>query len=265
MSKRAIKFTRQQMNDLKKIMSAEEEMIPLLSLFKPKNRILNPWEKQFPNIFKKLRIKKGMKVIDIPCGQGGVSVPLAKTYGVNVTGYDIMPAYVQYAREYAKQKQVTHLCQYNVADIREVIRQKNEYDILLWIGPPHVWGSAKSTISKLRNIVSDTGMIVIADAYLYYGVGRKGMYKDYENLKNTNKGYTSLGDDIIEIYDYKSTLWNFDYSRTRKEVISAIKRAKADKDKNIVKRYLASLEAFQNKETKELGLAIWILRINKHK
>ena len=45
-----MKFTKKQINDLKNIMSVEEEMIPLLSLFKPKNRILNPWEKELPKI-----------------------------------------------------------------------------------------------------------------------------------------------------------------------------------------------------------------------
>ena len=48
-----VKYTKKQINDLKTIMSVEEEMIPLLSLFKPKNRILNPWEKEFPKIFKR--------------------------------------------------------------------------------------------------------------------------------------------------------------------------------------------------------------------
>lgn len=260
-----MRFTKQQINDLKKIMSVEEEMIPLLSLFKPKNRILNPWERQFPRIFKKLRLKKGMKVMDIPCGQGGVSVPLAKQYMVNVIGYDILPAYVRYAREYAKVRGVTHLCKFKVADIREVVRQKNICDVLLWVGPPHVWGRAKPTISKLRNTVRGGGIIVIADAYLYPRVKRKGMYKDYEDLKNTTKGYTSLGDEIIEIFDYKSSLWDFDYNRTRREVARGVKRAKTKKDREIVRKFLASLDSCQDKETKELGSAIWTLKVNKRK
>lgn len=258
-----MRFTRQQIDDLKKIMSAEEEMIPLLSLLKPKNRILNPWERHFPKIFTKLGLKKGMKVMDIPCGQGGVSVSLAKQYKVNVVGYDILPDYVRYARECAKERGVAHLCEFKVTDIREVVKQKNICDVLLWIGPPHVWGRAKSTISKLRNTVRDSGMIVIADAYLYPGVKRKGMYKDYDNLKNTTRGYISLGDEIIEIYDYKSSLWDFDYNRTRREVVRGVKRAKTERNRNIVRRYLASLDNFQNKDTKDLGLAIWVLRVSK--
>ena len=89
------------------------------------------------------------------------------------------------------------------------------------------------------------------------------MYKDYENLKNTNKGYTSLGNEIIETHDYKRTLWDFDYSRTRREVKAAIRRTKRIKDKNVIRKYLKSLDAFEKKENKELGSAIWILRVNK--
>ena len=135
-----MKFTKQQINDLKKIMSVEKEMIPLLSLLKPKNRILNPWERKFPKIFKKLRLKKGMRIVDIPCGQGGVSVPLAEQYGVKVVGYDILPAYVRDAREYARERRVARLCKFKVADIRDVVKQKDICDVLLWVGPPHVWG-----------------------------------------------------------------------------------------------------------------------------
>jgi SAM-dependent methyltransferase len=258
-----MRYTKRQINDLQKIMSIEKEMIPLLSLFKPKNRILNPWEKEFPKIFKKLRLKKGMTVMDIPCGQGGVSVPLAKKYKVNVIGYDILPAYVRYAREYAKEKKGTPLCRFKVRDIRDAVKRKNICDVLLWVAPPHVWGRAKPTISKLRNAVRSGGIIVVADAYLYQGVRRKGMYKDYENLKNTTKGYASFGDEIIKVYDYKGSLWDFDYSRTRREIVRGVKRAKTEKDRNIVKKYLASLDDIQNEETKDLGLAIWVIKINK--
>ena len=244
-------------------MSVDKEMIPLLSLFKPKNRILNPWQNQLPKVFKQLNLKKGMKVIDIPCGQGGVSVPLAKKYKVKITGYDIFPAYVRYSRQYAKQKGVAHLCKFKVSDIRAVVKQKNICDCLLWVGSPHVWGKAKPTIKRLRNLVCDGGIIVIADAYLYPKVKQKGMYKDYETLKNTTKGYISQGDKLIKIYDCRRTLWKFDYDRTRKEVSKGVKRAKTKKDRSIVREYLASLDGFQDKETKDLGTAIWVLRVNK--
>jgi cyclopropane fatty-acyl-phospholipid synthase-like methyltransferase len=256
-------YTKQQVSDLKNIMSIEEEMIPLLHVFKPKNRILNPWQKQLPIIFKKMRLEKGMKIIDLPCGQGGVSVPLAKRYGAEVMGYDIVPAYVRYAQEYAKEKEVSDLCKFRVADIREAVKRRNICDVLLWIGPPHVWGRSHPTISRLRNVVKNRGRIVIADAYLYPKVKSTGMYKDYESFKNTTKGYTSLGDEIIEINDYGSSLWDFDYERTRKEVARGVKRARTEKERNIVKRCLESLDGFQSEEEHTLGLAIWVLRVNK--
>jgi hypothetical protein len=86
------------------------------------------------------------------------------------------------------------------------------------------------------------------------------MYEDYENFRNTTKGYTSLGDEVVRICDYKSMLWDFDYSRTRREVVNAMKRAKTKRDRNILMRYLASLDNLQHEETKKLGLAIWVLR-----
>lgn len=51
-------------------------------------------------IAKKLKLKKGMKVLDVGCGWGGLAIHLAKKYGVEVVG--ITPAKEQLA--YAKQK-----------------------------------------------------------------------------------------------------------------------------------------------------------------
>ncbi len=238
-------------------------MIPLLSLFKPKNQILNPWEKKFPSIFKNLKLKKGMEVIDMPCGQGGVSIPLVKKYGVKVTGYDIVPSYTRYATQLAKKKGVGRCCKFIVKDIREVVKQKNVCDLLLWVGPPHVWGAAKPTIKKLRGLVRPGGVIVIADAYLNPRIKKTGMLKNYENFKDTTKGYTSLGDKLIKVHDYKNSLWDFDYKRTRAEAALAVKRAKSKKDRKVVKRCLGSIDSFEASDTQQLGLAIWILKVRK--
>lgn len=54
----------------------------------------------------------------MPYGKGGVSVPLARKYGVTVVGCDIVEAYVYEATEFARTQGVSHLCDFEVEDLR---------------------------------------------------------------------------------------------------------------------------------------------------
>lgn len=48
-----------------------------------------------------LRLRRGDRVLDVPCGHGRIAVPLAKR-GVRVTGIDLSPAYLTRARDAAR-------------------------------------------------------------------------------------------------------------------------------------------------------------------
>jgi SAM-dependent methyltransferase len=48
-----------------------------------------------------LGLRRGQKVLDVPCGQGRLTVPLARM-GLAVTGVDLAPAFIRRARRRAK-------------------------------------------------------------------------------------------------------------------------------------------------------------------
>ncbi len=48
-----------------------------------------------------LKLRKGQRVLDIPCGLGRIALPLARA-GVNVTGVDLTGSYIRRARKQAK-------------------------------------------------------------------------------------------------------------------------------------------------------------------
>lgn len=253
-------MSKQHTEDIKKIMSIEEEMIRLLPRLEDKLGLMNPWVRQLPGIFRGLKLKKNQIVLDIPCGKGGVSIPLAKKYGVKVVGYDIVEGYVEYAASLAKKNGVGNQCTFKIEDIRKTTKRKNICDLLLWIAPPHLWKTSKETIKELRNCVKNGGLILIADAYLYKPTKK---YEDYEILDSTNQDYTAFGDEIIRFIDYKDTLWKEDYNRARKSAEEALKKIKDAHDKKVVSRYLKSLDEDEASDTKHMGLGIWIIRINK--
>lgn len=253
-------MSKQRSEGIKKIMNVEEEMIRLLPKLDDRLGLLNPWVRQLPGIFRGLGLKRNQTVLDIPCGKGGVSIPLAKKYGLKIIGFDIVEEYIESASSRAQKNGVANLCTFNVGDIRQTTKRKNICDLLLWIAPPHLWKTSKQTMKALRNCVKNEGFVLIADAYLYQPTNK---YKDYETLDSTHKGYTAFGDSLVKFIDYKSALWEEDYNRARKSAREAIKRIEDVHDRKIVSRYLRSLDKDEASDTKHMGLGIWIIQINK--
>ncbi len=247
--------------DIKKIMSVEEEMIDILPKLEDELNVINPWVEKLPAIFRTLKLKKKQIILDVPCGKGGVSIPLAKKYGVKVIGYDIISEYIKEAKQMTKEEKIDNLCKFGVEDIRKVVQKKNICDLLLWIATPHLWQNSRKTIEKLRNAVKDNGLILIGDAYLYSEPNK--YYKNYESLDNTTKGYISKGDMLIKFIDFKSNLWKEDFKRTKKSSRDFLKKTCDKNEKKVLKRYLKSLNVDEKRDTKHLGLAIWIIKVNK--
>jgi cyclopropane fatty-acyl-phospholipid synthase-like methyltransferase len=68
-------------------------------------------------ICKILHLRKGQSVLDAPCGAGRVSVCLARA-GMNVSGVDLTPSYIQRARKRFRSEGFTG--KFIVADLRDI-------------------------------------------------------------------------------------------------------------------------------------------------
>jgi len=78
-----------------------------------------------------LRVKRGRKVLDIPCGMGRITVPLARM-GLKMTGMDRQEAYIRRARRNAARVRVRP--EFIVKDMRDLDR-KGEFDAAFnWFG-----------------------------------------------------------------------------------------------------------------------------------
>ena len=65
----------------------------------------------------RLRLKLGMHVLDLGSGLGGPARHLAATYGVNVTGIDLNPPFVEAANYLAKRAGAQSALQFHVGDV----------------------------------------------------------------------------------------------------------------------------------------------------
>ena len=250
------------LHEVAEIMGVDEETIKVYPKIKFERNLLNPWGDELLNIFRMLNLSSKKTALDIPCGQGGVSVYLAKEYGVTVDGYDLLQGFIDNANEYAKEHNVQDLCRFITEDIRTAIEMGREYDLVLWSAAPHIWANYKQTVENLRKCVKQNGYIVIADAYLY-----KDEYKDlqpgYETLEEISKSVTEYGDTIVKLSDYKETLWADNYQTDREAVIRAINNSDNQREKEILKRHLEEINKSELFDIECLGLYILVLQVAK--
>jgi len=78
-----------------------------------------------------LRLRQGDAVLDAPCGAGRVSVHLAAA-GVNVTGVDLTPSYIERAKKRFKHEGLKG--RFFVADMREIDFVEEFDGVLNWQG-----------------------------------------------------------------------------------------------------------------------------------
>lgn len=124
-----------------------------------------------PNAIVKL-IKKhctnysGLKVLDLGCGKGAVSVRVSKELGCSCYGIDAISEFIEFARHKSDEFKVTHLCTFEVGDIREKAKNISGYDIIILgaIGP--VFGNYTATLTTLSKCINKSGMFIIDDGYI---------------------------------------------------------------------------------------------------
>ena len=104
-----------------------------------------------------------LKVLDLGCGKGAVSIRVAQKLNCSCYGIDAVAEFIDFARQKAVEFQVDHLCKFEVGDIRDKIKELTAYDIIILgsIGP--VFGNYHATLKKC---LDKEGIIIIDDGYV---------------------------------------------------------------------------------------------------
>ncbi len=107
-----------------------------------------------------------LKVLDLGCGKGAVSIKIADKFKCNCHGIDAVEDFIHFARQKAVEYKVDRLCSFEVGDIRESIDELSVYDVIILgsIGP--VFGDYQKTLSIFRKHLESGGIIIIDDAYI---------------------------------------------------------------------------------------------------
>jgi len=116
-------------------------------------------------ISKHCTVSNKLRILDLGCGKGAVSIRLAKEFGCKIKGIDIMPDFIAYAKKKAEEHMVDNLCDLVFGDINQVIKIEKDYDIVILGALGDVLGNRLETIIKLKETIKPAGYILIDDAY----------------------------------------------------------------------------------------------------
>lgn len=105
------------------------------------------------------------RVLDLGCGKGAVSIALAKNLGFRIDGYDHYKPFLDEAVLKAEEHGVKELCQFEFADINDIIPKAHDYDAVVLASVGTIGGNLEHTVGHLRQTVRPGGYIVIDDGF----------------------------------------------------------------------------------------------------
>lgn len=119
------------------------------------------------NLIKKhLSNFNNLKVLDLGCGKGVVSINIAKQMNCECYGIDAIPEFVSFSASKADEYGVGNLCKFEVGDIREKIGTLAKYDVIILGAIGQVFGNYFETLTLLNNNLKDGGIVIIDDGYI---------------------------------------------------------------------------------------------------
>jgi len=143
--------------------------------------------------------QSNLKVLDLGCGKGAVSINLAKEFNCQCHGLDAVKEFIDEAKNKAKEFNVEEYCSFERDDIRVRTRDLEGYDIIVLgsVGP--VLGDYFSTLTKLSKCIKEAGLIIIDDGYIddESGYSHPLVEKRSKILKQISDAGMKLVDEII--------------------------------------------------------------------
>jgi len=112
----------------------DERMVYSCAYFTdPGDNLDTAQERKLDYLCRKLRLRRGERVLDIGCGWGGLVIHAAKNYGVEAHGITLSGPQAELANERIRQAGLSDRCRVDVRDYRE-IQAPESYDKLISVG-----------------------------------------------------------------------------------------------------------------------------------
>ncbi len=109
---------------------------------------------------------KKLKVLDLGCGKGAVSINIAKQINCECHGIDAIPEFISFSASKAEEYGVGNLCKFEIGDIREKINTLGQYDVIILGAIGQVFGNYFDTLTVLNNNMKKGGILIIDEGYI---------------------------------------------------------------------------------------------------
>lgn len=243
-------------------METDVRLLPVLPELLADLWELGPSAEQVVSALDSVGVEPESTVLDLACGKGAVTVALAQRLSVRVEGIDAFPPFLQAARSLAMERGVGHRCRFGQGDIRKLLGQERQYDVVLLLSVGPVLGDYVQTIAGLRRLVRTGGYIVIEDGFLAGGVADLPGAEGYAGHSETLRRLTACGDVVA-----REVICSAEQTRSVNQRNTGLIRQRASLVKarhpafgQLIDEYVTR----QERETQILGTdvmcAIWILR-----
>jgi ubiquinone/menaquinone biosynthesis C-methylase UbiE len=208
----------------------------------------------------KKHIKKPdqLKVLDLGCGKGAVSVHLAKTLGCYVLGIDLVSEFIEYAEKKAVEFAVDHKCTFLVGDINETVLIERDYDLVILGSVGGVLGDPTETIEKLKQTIKPHSYMVIDDAYSRPGAETQSPSFDEWQKLFEPVGVRLLEAKLVDDDEKFMAMMTIQQDSIRKRA-EELKRKHPDKA-FILDGYVAAQQAECKELTEEIIGVTWLLQ-----
>ncbi len=149
---------------------------------------------------KSLRLPAGkIRVLDLGCGKGAVSVQLAKALCFSVVGVDAMEPFLQDARMKADEYGVSHQCRFLNCGIKAFLRETHTFDFAIMASLGGIFGTWKQTVAALRSRIRAGGYMIIDDGYLRSKPSLNRVhYEHYRDHETTIRFLTAFNDRLLK-------------------------------------------------------------------
>lgn len=156
-------------------------------------------------------ITENTKILDLGCGKGAVAIKIAQNLSVKVNGIDLIPEFIENAKQKAEEFSVDDLCRFTMGDINEAVNEEKNYDCVILGAVGDVLGNPEQTLNKLKKTVKQKGYILIDEAYLLDNDKKEQIkYQNYEYLtyKQWLDLFSQCGLHLIETISNQENLDN---------------------------------------------------------
>jgi len=161
-----------------------------------------------------------LKILDVGCGKGAISIPIAKEVYATIYGIDAIPEFIETAKQKAQEFGVGKFCTFVNGDASKLIDNLKGFNLVMMASVGQILGNVSQTLNKLEGCLSNNGYVILDDCFLPDDAvsDYTRCLRESEFNRQIQESNYSVIDKIIHSSDYTVEADEYIYSRIEARV-----------------------------------------------